>query len=101
MAEPLLPLTMLVQACEGFGLASMGTPVVQLTVVFEIYIYGFQACELVVKHLSDYFATIACYGNITQKRAVYEVLRGNVTTSGSNKITTGLTRGLSRASPLV
>ena len=33
-----LPLTMLVQACEGFGLASMGTPVVQLTVVFEIYI---------------------------------------------------------------
>ena len=34
-----LPLTMLVQACEGFGLASMGTPVVQLTVVFEIYIY--------------------------------------------------------------
>ena len=32
-------LTKLVQAREGSGLASMGTLVVQLTVVFEIYIY--------------------------------------------------------------
>ena len=33
--------SMLVLACEGFWLASMGTLVVQLTVVFEIYISYF------------------------------------------------------------
>ena len=39
-------LTKLVQAREGSRLASMGTLVVQLTVVFEIYIYHDDADDI-------------------------------------------------------